>query len=72
VKVAAGSLQRPGSAVSVEPTMVSPSMRGRVMIVGAAGRTTAVGAENAVFAPLPFVAVTATRRELPRSSAERV
>ncbi len=43
--------------------MVSPLMLGSVMTAGAAGRTTPVGAENAVFAPLPFDPVTATRRE---------
>ena len=61
--MAAGSLQLPGSAVNVEPTMVSPLMLGSVMTAGAAGRTTPVGAENAVFAPLPFDPVTATRSE---------
>src|SRR5437763_1142266 len=68
--MAAGSLQVPGSAVSVEPTVASPLILGPVTTAGAADTTTSVGAESASFAPPRFEAVTSTRRKLPRSSAE--
>src|SRR5689334_24980408 len=68
VKVAAGSLQLPGSTVSVEPTLASPETAGAATTVGAAGTTTLFGAESDLFAPPSFEAVTSTRRVYERSS----
>ena len=59
VKVAAGSLQLPGSTVKVEPTIASPLSEGAVTTVGGpAGRRARPRFESALPVPPAFVAVT--------------
>ena len=69
MKVAAGSLQVPGSAVSVEPTIASPLTDGGVTTVGGACETTGpTRLESALPVPPAFVAVTSTSIWKPTSS----
>jgi hypothetical protein len=72
VKVAAGSLQVPGSADRLEPTVASPVTKGATVGTGTAALTGAVGAESALPAPPAFVAVTVTSMRKPASSTPSV
>ena len=65
--MAEGSLQLPGSAVSVEPTIAAPLMPGATISLGAAGPICPVAADATVFCPPALLAVTLTMMLAPRS-----
>src|SRR5207248_2245845 len=68
VRVAAGSLQVPGSTVKLEPTIASPATDGATVGTGTGTLTGEVRAESALPAPPAFVAVTVTLMPKPESS----
>ena len=64
---ACGSLHVPARAVSVAPTVASPAIAGAERFVGAPEVTAVVIEEDALSMPVALVAVTVTRKPLPRS-----